>query len=306
VTQFAGAGQFARAHEQSTVRSARDLLILAIHLMVALAKLLRPGGVRAVAAESLVRKHQLLISNRSRRRAPNLTSIDRFVLGLATLFIRPRRIPKLGVLVKPTTLLLFHKALVERKYRRLFSSSSRRRKPGPKGPTPELIAAIVEMRRRNPRFGCVRVAQQIAQAFGIEIDKDVVRRVLAKCYRPGDTGTTGASWLTFIAQAKDSLSSIDLFRCASIVLRSHWVMVVMDVFTRRLIGFGVEPGPIDGHSACPMFNHAIAGTRSPRRASTDHDPLFHFHRWLANLRLLEIEEIEAVPYTPFRIPLSNV
>jgi len=72
----------------------REILILAIHLLVTLAKLLRPGGVRAVAAESLLLKHQLLISNRSRQRAPNLTSVDRFVLGLATLFVRPHRLPK--------------------------------------------------------------------------------------------------------------------------------------------------------------------------------------------------------------------
>jgi hypothetical protein len=57
---------------------------------------LRAGGVRAVAAESLLLKHQLLISNRSRHRAPNLTNLDRVVLGLTTLFVNPRRIPKLG------------------------------------------------------------------------------------------------------------------------------------------------------------------------------------------------------------------
>jgi hypothetical protein len=113
----------------------------------------------------------------------------------------------------------------ERKYRLLFSSSSRRRKPGPKGPSAELIAAIVEMKRRNPRFGCVRIAQQVSHVFGIAIDKDVVRRVLAKHYRPGDTGSDGPSWLTFIAHAKDSLWSVDLFRCESILLRSHWVLV---------------------------------------------------------------------------------
>ena len=67
----------------------RDLLILAIHLVVTFVKLLRPGGVRAVAAESLALKHQLLISNRSRRRAPNLTTLDRIVLGLTTLFVSP-------------------------------------------------------------------------------------------------------------------------------------------------------------------------------------------------------------------------
>ena len=43
----------------------RDLFILAIHLLVTLVKLFRPGAVRAVAAESLLLKHQLLISNRT-------------------------------------------------------------------------------------------------------------------------------------------------------------------------------------------------------------------------------------------------
>ncbi len=160
----------------------RELLILAIHLLVTFAKLLRPGGVRAVAAESLLLKHQLLISNRSRQRAPNLTTLDRFLFALTTLFVSPRRIPKLGAFVKPATLLKFHKALVDRKYGLLFSSSSHRRKPGPEGPSAELIAAIVEMKRRNPRFGCVRIAQQISHTFEIEIDKDVVRRVLARHY----------------------------------------------------------------------------------------------------------------------------
>jgi hypothetical protein len=67
----------------------RDLLLMAIHLLVTLAKLLGPGGTRQVAAESLLLKHQLLISNRSRQRAPNLTMLDRLVLGLTTLFVSP-------------------------------------------------------------------------------------------------------------------------------------------------------------------------------------------------------------------------
>jgi putative transposase len=175
-----------------------------IHLLVTLAKLLRPGGVRPVAAESLLLKHQLLISNRSRRRAPNLTLLDRLVLGLTTLFLSPHRIPRISVSIRPATLFKFHKALVHRKYRLLFSSSFRRGKPGPKGPSEQLIAAIVEMKQRNPKFGCVRIAQQIAYAFGIEINKDVVRRVLAIHSRP-NPDTDGPSWLSVIAQAKGSV-----------------------------------------------------------------------------------------------------
>jgi len=52
----------------------RLLFILFVHLLVTLARLARPGVVRAVAAESLAVKHQLLIMKRARRRSPNLTA----------------------------------------------------------------------------------------------------------------------------------------------------------------------------------------------------------------------------------------
>ena len=120
----------------------RDLVLLAIHMFVTFAKLLRPGGVRAVAAVSLLLKQQFIFSNRSRQRAPNLCTLDRFVLELITLLVSQRRIPKLSAIVKSATLLKFHKALVDRRYRLLFSSASKRRQPGPKGPSSELIAEI--------------------------------------------------------------------------------------------------------------------------------------------------------------------
>jgi len=66
------------------VRRMRELLILSFHLLVTRAKPFRQGGVRTVTAESLLLKHQLLISNRTRQSAPNLTTLDRFVLGLTT------------------------------------------------------------------------------------------------------------------------------------------------------------------------------------------------------------------------------
>src|SRR5262249_2669134 len=113
--------------------------------------------------------------------------------------------------------------------------------------------------------------------------------------------------LSFIGHLKDSLWSVYLFRCESILLRSHWVMVVMDVFTRRIIGFGVERDDLFGASLCRMFNRIIAGKPLPQHLSSDHDPLFRFHRWLANLRILEVEEIKSIPYVaePLRFLLRQ-
>jgi hypothetical protein len=81
--------------------------------------------------------------------------------------------------------------MAKRKYRMLFSPK-RRRPPGPKGPKTKLIHAVVELKRRNPT-GCPRIAQQITLAFGVEIDKDVVRRILRVHYSP-ESGSGGPSF----------------------------------------------------------------------------------------------------------------
>ncbi len=154
----------------------------------------------------------------------------------------------------------------------------------------------------HPTWGSPRIAQQITLAFGIPIDKDIVRRILASHYRP-EQGSAGPSWLTFIGHLKDSLWSIDLFRCESATLRTHWILVVMDQYTRRIIGFGVQAGMVDGVALCGMFNHAIRGHwATPQYLSSDHDPLYRFDQWQANLRILDVAEIKTVPYIPLSHP----
>lgn len=279
----------------------RDVLILFIHLIVTVFRMMRPGGVRSVIAESILLRHQLLVLNRPRQRAPDLRPVDRIVAGLCAGFLRPIRLLRSAIVLKPATILRFHRSIVRRKYRELFSPMRRPGKSGPKGPSPELVAAIVGMKQRNPRFGYQRIADQITLAFDIRVDKDTVRRVLARHYRP-DPGRGGPSWLTFLGHSKDSLWSVDLFRCESLVLNTHWVMVVMDQCTRRIIGFAVHKGNVDGPAVCRMFGRIICSIPPPRYLSSDNDPLFECHRWKANLRILEIEEIKTIPHVPISHP----
>ena len=161
--------------------------------------------------------------------------------------------------------------------------------------------AVVAMKQRNPAWGCPRIAQHITLAFGIPLNKDVVRRILAVRYRP-QPDSAGPSWLTTLGHAKDSLWSLDLFRCESAILRTHWVLVVMDQCTRRIVGFGVQRGVVDGVGLCRMFNRATRGHTPPTYLSSDHDPLYRFHQWKANLRILDVKEIKTVPYVPLSHP----
>src|SRR5210317_1998770 len=161
----------------------KELFYLLFHLLTTLAKLIRPGGGLTVIAENLLLKQQLIIHSRSRQRAPNLSTQDRALPGFWSLFLNPKRIVRAAIIIKPSTLLSFHNALKNRKYRPLYSPGGGK-KPGPRGP----------------------------------------------------------SWLTTIGHAKDSLWSVDLFRAESITLKTHSIMVLMNQYTRRIIGFGVHAG----------------------------------------------------------------
>lgn len=274
----------------------KTLFALITHLLTTLVRFAQPGGVRAVAAESLALAHQLLVLPRRRKRAhPSDTvgsSVLRSMLDLAIAespqkgfncpmaFDLPAFSRSLGLMRIPTPLFL--------------QTTS---KAGAKGSVRATHHRCGAVKCRNPKFGCLKIAQQISYAFGVEVNKDVVRRILQRHYAAAPNGN-GPSWLTAIAHAKDNLWSLDLFRCESIVLQSYGVMVIIDVFSRRFIGFVIERGDIDGSAVCRMFSCAISRQGQPKYLSTDHDPLFRFHRRLATLRVLEIEEVKSVPRVP--------
>ena len=173
----------------------RDIFTLFLHAIVTIVQLSRPGGLRSVVAESVLLRHQVLILNRGRKRAPNLRASDRIIAGLCTLLMRHARVLRSAVVLKPSTLLHFHKMLTKEKYWLLFSPN-RTCRPGPKGPARELIDAVVEMKRRHRTWGCKRIAHQIALAFGVEIDKE---RGPSDSGKPFPTGSRfGRSVLAFL------------------------------------------------------------------------------------------------------------
>ena len=101
------------------------------------------------------------------------------------------------------------------------------------------------MKQRNPRYGCPRITQGINLACGLDLDKDVARRI---------------------------------------------------------IGFAVRAGNVDGPSLCRMFNHASSGQCWPHYLSSDNDPQLQYHRWKANLCVLEVEAVKPLPHVPMSHP----
>src|SRR5471032_46846 len=111
-----------------------EIFEIVAHLLATVVRVAVPGGVRAVIVESLLLKHQLLILNRSRKRAPRLTRWDRLLFGVGAFLVSPKRLPKIAIGIRPSTLLRFNRALIQQKYRLLFTPRACRR-PRPKGPS---------------------------------------------------------------------------------------------------------------------------------------------------------------------------
>lgn len=277
----------------------KDIVVLLAHLLTTIAKLLGPGGAKAVLAENVLLKQQLLLVTRSRRRGPHLGAMDRLVLGLCTLFLPRRRVEKVAVAIRPSTLLSLRQSLIRRKYRALLSPK-RRTKPGPKGPCEPLIRIIVELKSRNPRFGCPGIAMIISRTFGEDIDKDVVRRVLDKHYRPGLDGS-GPSWRVFLAHLIDSLWSVVQCRCESALQKGCCALVVMEQFTDQIIELGVRVGNV----ARAIFNRAIAPIAHLLQKTLDQWLGVKLDRWHENAYISEVGEIAPLPYWPRSPPFID-
>lgn len=261
-------------------------------------RLIGPNHKRRLLAEIIVLKAQLIIARRKYPRSPSLGPIQRFTLGVAFLFIPVNRLSRYAIIVKPATIVKFHRWLVQKKYSLFFRNTSR--KPGRPPMSKDIRKLILDIKNHNPCFGCPQIAALIEDRIGLPISEETIRRVLMRYYK--GTPGNGPSWLSFLASQADSLWSLDLFRVESILVKSFWVMVVMDNWSRKIIGFAVTPGTVTGESLCEMFNKILSSSKIPKRLAHDHDPLFRFIRWTQNMDILDIEQIWTVPFVPISNP----
>jgi hypothetical protein len=84
-------------------------LHLLLNIIMALLKVLKPGGSKALVAKNLVLKQQLLIMKKKLKRSPKLNKSERIIYGLLPTIVAKSRLPKIAVIISLATLLKFHK-----------------------------------------------------------------------------------------------------------------------------------------------------------------------------------------------------
>src|SRR5512133_970336 len=126
-------------------------------LFVSLLKLLLRSGRRVDVKdiELLLLRHQLDVLRRQVER-PKLRASDRALLAAAGRLLPPAR--RHGLLVRPQTLLRWHRELVRRRW------TYARARPGRPSVDARTRELVLRLARENPRWGYQRVAGRAQQA----------------------------------------------------------------------------------------------------------------------------------------------
>jgi hypothetical protein len=207
-----------------------SLLYLILRRMIGTGR--RPQDERDI--ELLVLRHQVRILQRQVTR-PRLHRLDRVLLAAAS-----RAMPRStwsSFIVRPQTLLRWHRELVGRKW-----SYNRRGRPGRPPIDPAVRALIVRLGRDNPRWGYQRIRGELLK-LGLRVPATTVRTILLRHGLDPAPRRPGPTWSEFLRSQAAGILACDFFTVETIKLRTIFVIFFIELQTRRVHLAGVTSHP---------------------------------------------------------------
>jgi hypothetical protein len=176
--------------------------------------------------------HRLRLTNTERRRLATLAH----PLGRT-------RLKGVATLATPDTLMRWYKQLIAQK----FDGSTKRRPCGRPRVAEEVEQLVVRMAAENPSWGYRRIQGALGN-LGHPIDKLTVRNILRRHHiEPApQRRQAGMGWAQFLKLHWEVLAATDFFTVEVATwhgLVTYYVLVVMELTTRRVQIAGITPHP---------------------------------------------------------------
>ena len=167
---------------------------------------------------------------------PQLDVADRAIM--AALSRRVSRAAWVGMLVQPETVLGWHRQVVRRKW----AAFGRRRGPGRPGLEPELQTLILAMAKDNPKWGCVRIRGELLK-LGHLVSATAIRKLLRRNQVGPAPLRSRLSWKAFLRAQASAIVLTDFLSVDTVLLKRLYVLLYMELATRRVIWFAVTERP---------------------------------------------------------------
>lgn len=247
----------------------------------------------AKEVEIVVLRHQLHVLRRQVGR-PRLHDADRALL--ATLSARLVRPSASLLLVRPDTVLGWHRALVRKRW------TYRRRSAGRPPLGPELRAVILRLARENPGWGYRRIQGELT-GLGLSVSASSIRNLLRRHQLGPAPRRAGSRWREFLGAQAASMVACDFFTVDTVFLRRLYVLFFIELQSRRVHLAGVTANP-DGRWVAQQARNLFLARddRTPAWRFLIHDRDAKFAGGFDEV--FRSEGIEIIR-TPIRAPKAN-
>src|SRR5215472_7404268 len=216
--------------------------------------------------EILLLRQQLLIMRRQLGRKPVYGHLEKLALLLAALRLSKRRLASALLIVRPDTLLRWHREVVRRPW-----TFRRKRRAGRPPLTEEIQDLIVRLARENPHWGCRRIQGEMLK-LGLKVSRSTVVRLLRrKALGPPPDNRRCPTWSQFLGQYKDFIWATDFFTVTTARLRTFYVLFFMELRRRRLLLVSVTEHPHAEWVIQQLRNLAVEHDHLPRFILHDRD-----------------------------------
>ncbi|MEI6501011.1 MAG: helix-turn-helix domain-containing protein [Armatimonadota bacterium] len=187
------------------------LLILLSPLSVMVSRLRGDDRDRQV----LALRQQVLILQRQVGKRPQLSRIEKLVLLLACARMKQTLLLDCLMIVKPATLVAWHRQIVRRHW--TFQS---KRRPGRPRTDAQAEQLALRLARENTGWGCGKIAGEMRKLGFARFGRSTVQRILQRHgLRPGPR-QAGLTWHDFLAHYAQFIWACDFFTVTTADLRT--------------------------------------------------------------------------------------